>query len=1205
MDGSKLFNHSARARGVLVGLLALLLCGAFAGVAQATLTAAPFDGTNFQAGDGNQNDPDGAGALRDWENIAGDVVSVVDVDADNPIAGFTGGSKETVPGDWELTDIGSPPKDDILNAWATTEVVGGHTILYMAFRRLAPNGNTFLTFELNQRTETWDNDDDASTPEIPCREDGDVLISYEVEPGGTEEPDPVTIRLYFWVEDTEDPDTGCSASGHFTGGDVLNDPTDAAPLAQAAINEDGDIENFLDTDGDGDFDADDIQEFEQGTFGEAAIDVSAVFDAIGEPCFDFGQIQLHSRASSEISSELKDFAGPLGVPVGACTASGVKFEDLDADGQPREEGEPGLEGWIIFADYNDNGVLDAGEPSDVTDENGAYLIDDLSQEYTLRELPGPDVTGTWICSYPNDESTPDGSGSLDDSDFPCGWGPIDPNEDPSVERDFGNYQKATITLVKQLEPSGDAGRFDLFVDGTADPLADDAGDEGSGFAAFDPGTYAIHEAGGTQADDSTTSLGNYDTTVSCELNGEALGDDANGTSRGGLVLESGDSLVCTFTNTRKTGKLTVEKDLIPTDDPGLFDLRIENEVVVEDASDGDSDSRVLPTGDYDVSELAGTGTDLDDYNSKVECDNGQSADPGTSLANVHVTDDSDITCTFTNTRKTGKLTVEKVLVPDTDDGLFDLKIEDEVVVEDASHGDSGFRVLPTGDYDISELAGTGTSLDDYSSKVECDNEQGADPGTSLDNVHVTDGSDITCTFTNARNPGHITVVKRLISDDPKESGTFDLKVDATVVKAGAGDGDSGSTNVSAGTHEVSEGAAGATVLAHYESSIECVDGEETVASGEGTSIDVDVASNQEITCTITNEAILNPDIEVDKKIRDVTLGGTFVDTPPDIDTYVGDTLEYQFTVTNPGNVALAVTIEDPRCDAGTLAGPTGAGTGDGLLDPGESWVYTCTHLVTAGDPDPLPNTVTATGTVPETERPPVTDTDSAEADVFHPAIDIAKTGPATATAGAVLNYTLTVKNTGDIPFASDKVVVTDPGCDDMPTLTSKNGDASPGFLDPAVDTWTYVCSHQTATTDSSFTNTANVTGTDRNGRTATDTASFPTALSAVLPETIVNGTARLRGPSGCVKGKFKATVRGSRISRVTFFVDGKRFKRLTAPTGEGSRFTVRINPKGRGFGVHRVTARVEFVEASQTKTRTLRLSFQRCKKQVVKPRFTG
>jgi hypothetical protein len=39
--------------------------------------------------------------------------------------------------------------------------------------------------------------------------------------------------------------------------------------------------------------------------------------------------------------------------------------------------------------------------------------------------------------------------------------------------------------------------------------------------------------------------------------------------------------------------------------------------------------------------------------------------------------------------------------------------------------------------------------------------------------------------------------------------------------------------------------------------------------------------------------------------------------------------------------------------------------------------------------------------------------------------------------------------------------------------------------------------------------------------------------------------------------------------------------------------------------VHRVTARVRFKAASHTRTRTLRLSYQRCRRQVVTPRFTG
>jgi hypothetical protein len=88
-----------------------------------------------------------------------------------------------------------------------------------------------------------------------------------------------------------------------------------------------------------------------------------------------------------------------------------------------------------------------------------------------------------------------------------------------------------------------------------------------------------------------------------------------------------------------------------------------------------------------------------------------------------------------------------------------------------------------------------------------------------------------------------------------------------------------------------------------------------------------------------------------------------------------------------------------------------------------------------------------------------------------------------------------------------------------------------------------------------------------------------------------------------VKKAFAATVRGRRIARVTFFVDGDRVKRMAAEAGQ-RRFTVKLRPGAR-LGVHRVTARIEFQAASQTRARTLRLTYRRCARQVLKPRFTG
>jgi hypothetical protein len=48
-----------------------------------------------------------------------------------------------------------------------------------------------------------------------------------------------------------------------------------------------------------------------------------------------------------------------------------------------------------------------------------------------------------------------------------------------------------------------------------------------------------------------------------------------------------------------------------------------------------------------------------------------------------------------------------------------------------------------------------------------------------------------------------------------------------------------------------------------------------------------------------------------------------------------------------------------------------------------------------------------------------------------------------------------------------------------------------------------------------------------------------------------------------------------------------------------------VRPRDYGFGRHRVTVRVRFLAASGTPARTLRLTFRRCRQQVIAPRFTG
>ncbi len=115
----------------------------------------------------------------------------------------------------------------------------------------------------------------------------------------------------------------------------------------------------------------------------------------------------------------------------------------------------------------------------------------------------------------------------------------------------------------------------------------------------------------------------------------------------------------------------------------------------------------------------------------------------------------------------------------------------------------------------------------------------------------------------------------------------------------------------------------------------------------------------------------------------------------------------------------------------------------------------------------------------------------------------------------------------------------------------------------------------------------------------------PTPQVRVSPARVRPGSATLRGPSGCpTTSAVAATVSGRRIVKVTFYVDGKKVKTLTKANRNG-RWVLPMNVKRFAFGTHRVRVTVQFARSSQTKAKTLRLSFSRCHSAVVKPQFTG
>jgi uncharacterized repeat protein (TIGR01451 family) len=185
----------------------------------------------------------------------------------------------------------------------------------------------------------------------------------------------------------------------------------------------------------------------------------------------------------------------------------------------------------------------------------------------------------------------------------------------------------------------------------------------------------------------------------------------------------------------------------------------------------------------------------------------------------------------------------------------------------------------------------------------------------------------------------------------------------------------------------------------------------------------------------------------------------------------GDTITYQFEVTNTGDVELFdVDLTDARCDAGTIDPGVDV---DGSLGVDEVWHFTCTHLVTQDDPDPILNTATVRGDTVEGEGGvEVTDQDTFEVDIIHPGISIVKTvSDDTVPEGTVVTYTYVVTNTGDTTLFN--ISVNDDVIGPIGTITSLAAGAS------ATRTGTFTVG------DSPTTNIGTASGADILGRTVT------------------------------------------------------------------------------------------------------------------------
>ena len=218
-----------------------------------------------------------------------------------------------------------------------------------------------------------------------------------------------------------------------------------------------------------------------------------------------------------------------------------------------------------------------------------------------------------------------------------------------------------------------------------------------------------------------------------------------------------------------------------------------------------------------------------------------------------------------------------------------------------------------------------------------------------------------------------------------------------------------------------------------------------------------------------------PGIDIEKSTN-----GEDADTATGPVLLVGDTANFEYVVTNAGDVALGnVTVSDDQGVALTFTG--GDTDGDGLLDTTEIWTYTASTTVTAGQ---YTNIGTAIGTPVDENGNPLVDPDgnplpdASESDPSNhfgadPGIAIDKVtngsdGP-TVLAGSPITWTYTVSNTGNVDIAN--VVVTD---DQGVTPVFQSGDTNNDTILQTTETWIYTANGTAIA--GAYTNLGTVTG---------------------------------------------------------------------------------------------------------------------------------
>jgi hypothetical protein len=285
-----------------------------------------------------------------------------------------------------------------------------------------------------------------------------------------------------------------------------------------------------------------------------------------------------------------------------------------------------------------------------------------------------------------------------------------------------------IIVNKITNPSGDPQSFSFTTTGsgyTPFSLTDTATPNDQ---TLNAGTYSVAE---------TLPSGWDQTSATCT---SSIQDTE---TPGTLELDAGETITCTFTNTKR-GHIIVVKNAEPNNaqdftftnnfangNPGTFNL--------DDDSDGtlsnSRDSEVLP-GTFSISEGSVAGW----TQTSATCSD------GSPVSAVVVSAGETVTCTFTNTQQQGHIVVDKITVPTGDTQSFSFTTTGSgytpfSLTDAATPND---QTLSPGTYSVAETAIEGWNQ----TSVVCTSSTGGSENPT--SISLAAGETVTCTFTNTQ-----------------------------------------------------------------------------------------------------------------------------------------------------------------------------------------------------------------------------------------------------------------------------------------------------------------------------------------------------------------------------------------------------------------------------------------------------------------------